>query len=214
MSCRKRLEPRAMLKVQNLSCRRGGRVVFCDTGFSVEPGGFLLVTGANGSGKSTLLRILAGLLPPKSGHIHWRSANIAEDSAAHRARLHYIGHLDAVKPGLIVREMLDYWRALRGAAKNDLASLDAFGLEKLADRPIRSLSAGQKRRLSLTRLVLDTAPLWLLDEPTTALDSEGQSLLIAQIARHRASGGIVVAATHDELAVPDMQRLMMPQPAS
>jgi len=200
-----------MLNVQNLSCRRGGRVVFRDTGFSVESGGFVLVTGVNGSGKSSLLRVLAGLLPPKSGQVQWHGADIAEDNSAHRARLHYIGHLDAVKLSLTVREMLAYWCALRGTAQINLAALDAFALEKLADRPIRSLSAGQKRRLSLTRLALDTAPLWLLDEPTTALDNQSQALLIAQIARHRAGGGIVIAATHDELAIPDMQRLLMPE---
>ena len=175
-----------------------------------ESGGFVLVTGPNGSGKSTLLRVLAGLITPQTGAVQWQGVEIASDTAAYRASLHYVGHLDAVKPALTVREMLDYWRALRGAGGIDLAAcLDAFALDKLADRPIRSLSAGQKRRLSLTRLVLDTAPLWLLDEPTTALDANGQNLLLAHIARHRAKGGIVVAATHDELNVPDMQRLTM-----
>ena len=199
-----------MLTVQNLSCRRGGRMVFRQAGFSVEPGGFLLVTGANGSGKSSLLRLLAGLLIPKSGAIQWQGADITADPAAHRARLHYLGHLDAVKPALLVSEMLDYWRALRPCGLFDAtAALQSFALEKLADRSIRSLSAGQKRRLSLTRLLLDDAPLWLLDEPTTALDSQGQELLCAQIARHRARGGIVIAATHDALVIPDMQQFAM-----
>jgi heme exporter protein A len=124
--------------------------------------------------------------------------------------LHYIGHLDAVKPGLTVSEMLDYWRALRGVGQAETANVWTFlGLDKLKDRPVRSLSAGQKRRLSLSRLALDAAPLWLLDEPTTALDVHGQELLRRQIARHRATGGIVVAATHDELNIPDAQSFEM-----
>lgn len=199
-----------MLAVQNLSCRRSGAVVFRDVGFTVESGGFVLLTGANGSGKSSLLRVLAGLIEPASGQVLWQGNTIANDQAAHRQNLHYIGHLDAIKPGVTAREMLDYWRALRGAhnvTQTDV--LNAFGLTALIDHPIRRLSAGQKRRLSLTRLILAPAPLWLLDEPTTALDREGQNLLRVQIARHRATGGIVIAATHDQLDVPDAQQVVM-----
>ena len=199
-----------MLTVQNLTCRRGGSLVFRDTSFAVKAGGFVLVTGANGSGKSSLLRLLAGLLPPHDGTILWQNQPVADDTDAHRARTHYIGHLDAVKTGLTVTEMLEYWQNLRGlGATNIPASLSAFGLTKLADRPIRRLSAGQKKRLSLTRLIHDTAPLWLLDEPTTALDNAGQDLLRTQIARHRAAGGIVVAASHDDLQITDAQNIVM-----
>jgi len=199
-----------MLTVQSLSCRRSGHVVFRDIAFTAKPGDFVLVTGANGSGKSSLLRVLAALLVPASGNLLWNTLDIEGDKAAHRGRLHYIGHLDAVKPELTVCEMLDYWRALRGAEKADLSKcLDAFALNKLALRQGRSLSAGQKRRLSLTRLMMDEAPLWLLDEPTTALDKDGQKLLWQQIIRHRSQGGIVIAAMHEEPDMPGMTRVVM-----
>jgi len=199
-----------MLSAQNLSCRRGGRVLFRDVGLSVAAGAFLLVSGANGSGKSSLLRILAGLLEPVSGALLWYNENIAADCAAHRARLHYVGHLDALKLDLTTSEILAYWQALRGTAqKNAKDVLQTFGLEELGDRPVRRLSAGQKRRLSLTRLVLDDAPLWLLDEPTTALDRNGYRLLWEQITRHRARGGMVIAAMHEEPEICDAQRLTM-----
>ncbi len=199
-----------MLRVHNLSCRRGGRVIFRETGFATNSGGFALIMGANGSGKSSLLRVLAGLIAPAAGCVRWQDSDVAEDPAAHRARVHYIGHLDALKAGLTVREMLDYWRALHGAGQIKIEqSLAAFALTSMADRPIRRLSAGQKRRLSLTRLALVEAPLWLLDEPTSALDVTGQALLREVISGHRAKGGIVIAATHDDLNVPDAQVITM-----
>jgi heme exporter protein A len=194
-----------MLTVDNLSCRRGGRVVFRKAGFTVESGGFVLVRGSNGSGKSSMLRILAGLILPSEGRILWHNADIRETPEEHHARVHYIGHLDAVKPTLTVSEMCLYWAALRGINKKERCEyLGAFALSKLADHPVRSLSAGQKRRLSLTRLLICQTPLWLLDEPMTALDSEGQELLRTQMTVHRKNGGIIIAASHDEWSTPDM----------
>jgi len=199
-----------MFEVHNLSCRRGGRLVFRTLSFGLGAGGFLLVNGANGSGKSSLLRALAGLAPC-DGVMSWHGTNVTQDWMAQRERSLYIGHLDAVKTTLTVREHLDYWQALRGTAKPDQPStLEAFALTRLADRAGRSLSAGQKRRLSLTRLVLHDAPLWLLDEPTTALDRDGQALLFDRIANHRAKGGMVIAASHDEMPIKDAQILTMP----
>jgi heme exporter protein A len=198
-----------MLQTQNITCRRGGRVVFRDVEFTLEPGTALVIGGANGCGKSSLLRILAGLIEPAAGSILWQGAAIDQDPFAHRARLHYVGHLDAAKPALTVCETLDYWRALEGTNEVNEAALDAFALRRLIDRPVRSLSAGQKRRLTLTRLVLRPALLWLLDEPTTSLDREGQDLLRDQILRHVANGGMVIAATHEELNLPQARKFNM-----
>jgi heme exporter protein A len=186
-----------MLDVKSLSCRRNGRLVFREVGFRLAPGGLLQITGANGSGKSSLLRVLAGLLPSAGGEILWQGKAIGEDIEAHRARLQYIGHLDALKPELTGDEMVDYWRVLR--TQSGLACGDAFGIDAFRQKSIRVLSAGQKRRLSLSRLMLGGALLWLLDEPATALDGEGQKLLLAQIATHRAKGGMVIAAVHQHL---------------
>ena len=191
-----------MLKIQSLSCRRGGRKIFRDVSLDLRAGDTLLVTGANGSGKSTLLRMLAGLLPPLSGSIFWQGQNIEEDPDTYRQSLRYVGHLDTVKPELTVAEMLDYWRALQGVDSNTAPlSQDPFGLSPLLDKPVRTLSAGQKRRLALTRLIFSKASLWLLDEPLTALDQVGQDILIDCIAKHSADGGISLIATHHDMTL-------------
>jgi heme exporter protein A len=185
-----------MVEVKNLSCRRNGRFIFRTIGFTLAAGGFLQVAGDNGSGKSSLLRILAGLLPPASGIMS-------------EIKSCYIGHLDAVKPALTVCEMLYYFAVLQGATLDVTRAASAFGLIPLLDRPVRTLSAGQKRRLSLTRLMINNAPLWLLDEPTTALDTAGRDLLFAVIAQHRAKGGMVIAATHETWPLVNTQHLKM-----
>ncbi len=182
--------------------------MFRDLSLRATDGAFIQIMGPNGCGKSSLLRVLAGLIAPEAGFIAWQGKKVAEDPEVYRASLHYIGHLDAVKPELTGREMLDWWGALRGRTVR-MESLDAFGIAPLLDRPIRRLSAGQKRRLSLTRLVLDDAPLWLLDEPTTALDCDGTALLMSEIARHRTAGGMVIAATHEEMFVTDGQKISL-----
>jgi heme exporter protein A len=190
-----------MLEVRSLSCRRAMRLVLRDVAFRLAPGGAMLVMGANGSGKSTLLRLLAGLLPTHGGDILWQDKVITKDMAAHSARLRYLGHLDAVKPALTGGEMLDYWQALGISTVPE-----AFGITSLLSRPIRTLSAGQKRRLSLSRLSFD-APLWLLDEPSAALDADGQAMLIDHIEKHRAAGGMAVIATHDRLDLRNAENL-------
>jgi len=182
-----------MFAARSLTIRRGGRFVLRGVDFTVAAGGLLLVTGANGSGKSSLLRALAGLLPASGGEILWHNEAV-QDFAAHRARLHYLGHLDALKAELSVAEMLGYWSALRGAAPPRADLAEQFGLAR--DMPVRFLSAGQKRRLTLARLTLDDAQLWLLDEPATALDAKGRELLVTLVAAHRKKSGVTVIAAH------------------
>lgn len=188
------------LHVSQLAVERGGRLVLEDIAFSVPDGSALAVTGANGAGKSTLLRALAGLVRPARGTIRLRGAPPLA------GRLHYLGHRDALKASLTVAENLAFW--LRWLAPElDAAgrearigtALSATGLDRLGDLPAGHLSAGQGRRLALARLVALPRPLWLLDEPTAALDAAGSALAGGLMAAHLAGGGLIVAATHDSL---------------
>jgi heme exporter protein A len=200
---------------RSLQCRRGGRDVFAGLSFDLPPGGALLLTGPNGSGKSSLLRLMAGLLKPAAGQLLWDGRPVAEAPEAHAARLHYLGHLDAVKPVLSVAENLRFWAALRhrGTGRSPAggleAALESFALTDLAAVPGRLLSAGQRRRLALARLVAAPAELWLLDEPSVGLDHASLGRLAAAIARHRAGGGRVAVATHTALDLADPRRLSL-----
>jgi heme exporter protein A len=202
------------LIAEELACRRGARLVFAGLSFRLPAGGALVLTGANGSGKSSLLRLVAGLLAPAAGRLWWGAAPVAADLAGHHAGLHYIGHLDAVKPVMTPREILGFWRALRGldgagSAPAVRDALAAFALDAVADWPCRWLSAGQRRRLALARLLAAPAPLWLLDEPTSALDDDSQARLGQMIAAHRAAGGRVLLATHAAIALEDAAGLAL-----
>lgn len=199
----------ALFSARALDCERGGRLVFAGLDFSVAAGGALVLRGANGSGKSSLLRILAGLLRPAGGALDWAGAAVADDPEAHRARLHYVGHLDALKTALTVAENLAFWVGLRGSVDAVGAGLDHFGLGELGDMPVRYLSAGQRRRASLARLVAGEAALWLLDEPTVTLDDASVAALGRAMQTHRAAGGIVVVATHGALEIADARTLDM-----
>ena len=190
-----------MLQAAGLAAFRGERLVFRDLDFAVAAGGALLLTGPNGSGKSTLLRLLAGLLRPAAGVLTWDGEDALSDLPAHARRVAYVGHQDAVKPGLTAAENLRFAARLSGADVGE--ALFAVGLEELADLPARMLSAGQKRRLTLARLVLSRASLWLLDEPTLGLDTASVERLGGMLGAHRARGGLLVAATHLALPVPD-----------
>jgi heme exporter protein A len=193
--------PAADLIAEDLACRRGERLVFAGLSFRLPPGGALVLTGTNGSGKTSLLRLIAGLIAPAAGRLAWGAAPIDADLAGHRTHLHYVGHQDGVKPGLTVCETLIFWAALRGcnigcgASELDMA-LTAFALEPIADWPCRWLSAGQRRRLALSRLFLTPASLWLLDEPFSALDQDNQNRLERAVTVHRAAGGRIALATH------------------
>ncbi len=183
---------------ETVGCVRGARRVFDGVSFELNSGDALVLVGPNGSGKSSLLRLMAGLAAPAGGAIRWDGADISEDRQAHAARTHYVGHATGTKPALTASEDLAFWSAFRlseDTAAEDRA-LDHFGLSGRARFPVRFLSSGQKRRLALARLLAAPALLWLLDEPTVGLDSQGQRALEAAIDRHRAGGGIVVLASH------------------
>jgi heme exporter protein A len=188
---------------RGLACRRGERLVFAGLYFTLAGGGALVLTGRNGSGKSSLLRLMAGLTPPAAGALAWDGVAVATDPAAHRARLHFIGHADALKPALTAAETVRFWAGMRGADGDAAAALACFRLDSLAAMPCRFLSAGQRRRLALARLVASPAALWLLDEPYTGLDDESVSDLDAAIAAHRRGGGRVVLSTHVAVTLPD-----------
>lgn len=197
-----------MFEGRDLACVRGGRLVFAHLSFALERGESLVVSGPNGSGKSTLLRLLAGLLPARRGQLSFDGAAVTEDPEAFHRKLHYFGHLDATKPALTVAENLAFWIDLRGGDTSRLIpALEAFGIADLHDLPARVLSAGQRRRLGLARLVAVPAPLWLLDEPTIALDRESVMTLHNATAAHLAQGGMAVVATNVPMAIEGAARL-------
>ncbi|HEY0419189.1 MAG TPA: heme ABC exporter ATP-binding protein CcmA [Acetobacteraceae bacterium] len=183
-----------MLVAEDAAVFRGERLVFRNLSLTVPAGGALVLAGPNGSGKSTLLRLLAGLVRPAAGRVLWEGDDALLDLAAHGRRVAYLGHLDAVKPGLTVTENLAFAAGVSG--RPIIAALTAVGLDALAELPARMLSAGQKRRLALSRLLLSAAPLWLLDEPTLGLDTASIDRFGGLLAAHRKAGGMVVAATH------------------
>jgi heme exporter protein A len=188
----------ARLDIVDLACLRGGRLVFAHLSVAIWSGAILMLTGSNGSGKSSLLRLVAGLGEPFAGRI---------DS---EGTLALLGHQDAVKPQQTAREALGFWAAFAGLgdrrARID-AALDAFDLGPLADLPGRILSAGQKRRLALARLVLLDTDIWLLDEPTLGLDRNALARFEAALAAHRDRGGITVMATHVPIGLADTAAL-------
>lgn len=198
----------ATFEARSLDCRRGGRRVFAGLSFELERGEALVLTGPNGSGKSSLLRLLAGLGRPAAGTLAWDGADVAEDRDAHAARLQYLGHQDPLKPALTVVENLAFWARLAGAGETALtAALTTMNIRHLADVPARYLSAGQRRRANLARVIVAAAPLWLLDEPATALDRDTVARLEQCLAEHLAGGGLVVLSTHSDLALPTTRHL-------
>ena len=195
------------LSATDLACRRGGRDVFAGVNFSVASGESLAIRGRNGAGKSSLLRMVVGLVRVASGRL---SLEGGDPELTIGEQAHYLGHLDALKPSLSVAENLQFWSAFFGADNAGLNEpLRAVGLDALADLPAAYLSAGQRRRLSIARLLAVKRSLWLLDEPTSTLDAAAQVRLAEIMQAHLARGGIILAATHGALGLDDTRELRL-----
>jgi heme exporter protein A len=199
------------LDVENLHLWRGDRHVLRGVCFSLASGECLQVMGPNGSGKTSLLRTVCGLMYPEEGRVLWEGRDVRGDLRTFHCALAYLGHEPPLKAELTARENLRYWIGVRhrfGAAALE-GALERVGASPWCERLVRTLSAGQRRRVALAGLALSMVPLWLLDEPTTNLDTEGQQLVGSLIAEQLARGGMVVAAVHHELpaTVRDLRRL-------
>jgi heme exporter protein A len=187
------------LSAENLALERGGRRLFHGLSFALAAGEAIALTGPNGAGKSSLLRALAGFLPFSEGSV------ACEGGAAEQTlgeQTHYLGHADSLKLALSAGENLSFWAAMLGDGRAEVgAALARLGLPHVADFPVRALSAGQKRRVALARLLVAPRPLWLLDEPTTALDAAAQTCFAEIMREHLAGGGLILAATHAPLGL-------------
>jgi heme exporter protein A len=187
------------LSVSGLTVERGGRLLFRDLSFRVAPGDILFVSGRNGAGKSSLLRVLAGLLDAAAGTVSFQAhSTIGGEDPAFGS--HFCSHLDAVKAAMTVRETLSFWSALYSGPSDGVErALVDWSLKPLADMPGQYLSAGQKRRVALARLSVAPRPMWLLDEPSAALDSTAKALLLARGDTHANAGGMIIVASHELL---------------
>jgi len=197
--------PSATLSVSGLSCIRGERRLFSAVAFDLAPGEWLHVQGENGSGKTTLLRALVGLSPPAEGDIRWRGELIRQLGEDYRREMLYLGHHGAVKEELTPLENLKLAAALDGRTLDDceaMSALHRFGLKGREELPVRFLSAGQKRRVLLARLMTRNALLWVLDEPFTALDVKAVDMLSALIAEHLQNGGLAILTSHQAMPMP------------
>ncbi|HEY8576508.1 MAG TPA: heme ABC exporter ATP-binding protein CcmA [Devosia sp.] len=196
------LFPPLTLCAEALQCGRGGMALTAPLSLTVESGQCLLLRGPNGTGKTTLLLTLAGIVPPLEGKLAIKGRD--EDARV----LHYCGHRNAIKPRLTVAENLDFWAEVNGPSGTSVdEALGEVGLGHLAELDAGYLSAGQGRRLALARLLVSQRPLWLLDEPTAALDVEGHALVTRLLDRHLSLGGMAIAATHDAITLPDSDRV-------
>jgi heme exporter protein A len=194
---------RQSIQAESLHLWRGARHVLAGIDLAVGAGEMLQVTGANGSGKTSLLRSLCGLMHLEDGRVQWAGRDIHEDLPDFHSQLVYLGHEPPLKADLTARENLQYWVGIRRPLRpaDITAALERAGAGAWGEEPVRTLSAGQKRRVALAGVVLCGVPLWLLDEPATNLDAAGQRLVATLIDEQLASGGVVIAALHQDLAV-------------
>jgi len=190
-----------MFAALNLSCVRDERTLFSGLSFTIEPGEIVQIEGQNGAGKTSLLRILAGLSVPESGEVHWQRESIRRQREQFHQQLLFLGHLPGIKPVLTAYENLLFYQSASGAAgqKAIYQALEQVGLLGYEDVAVAQLSAGQQRRVALARLWLSSAPLWILDEPLTAIDKQGVVTLMNLFEQHAQQGGMVLLTTHQDL---------------
>lgn len=203
-----------MLEVSNLACSRGDHPLFTDLSFMLEAGELLQVQGENGKGKTSLLRTLCGFMQPVAGEIRWRGENVEELDEDYFAELLYLGHHNAIKDELNALENLQISAGLAGIEldeKEAIAALRRMGLKGREHLPVKVLSQGQRRRAALARMLVSDAPLWVLDEPLTALDVGAVGLIQELLGEHLARGGMVIFTTHQPLAVEgvELRRLVL-----
>ncbi len=200
------------LVAEGLSAKRGEDLIFQDISFEIASGEALVVKGANGSGKSTLLRVLAGLLPAHSGAAKLLAAAQPVERVGEAA--HYLGHRNAMKRELTVEENLSFWQTFfgdfaGGAGLPVIEAVEAVGLGGIAHLPFGYLSAGQQRRMAMAKLLVSWRPVWILDEPTAALDAAAETMFAGLVTAHLARGGIAIAATHQPLGLEGVKELRM-----
>ena len=188
-------------EARGLTCERGGRVLFKDLSLALNPSDVLIVRGPNGSGKTSLLRLLAGLLTPDEGDFRWQGEQHRDARTLVAGAVHYLGHAHGLKPFLTVAENLSLWAKLYGGGGGIEKAADKTGVGNLLGIPVKYLSEGQKKRVNLARFLSVPLPLWIMDEPTAALDAGGRGLVADMVAAHGKEGGITVLAAHQDMKI-------------